>query len=117
MGGSNVPKTQKSSPSSIECQGYDDSFFDAVYHEYLPQGSIVNQIYYIERLKRGQNCGEVTTGFIITTTLHPTQHSELVSFWSNTRSLFFPTPSAHLTLLLVTFYCSHTLTNPQRNKI
>ena len=50
MGGSNVPKIQKSSPSSIECQGDADSFCNAkgaVHHEYLPRGSIVNHIYYI----------------------------------------------------------------------
>ena len=52
---------------------------------------------------KGQNCGEVITGFSITTTLRPTQHSELVSFCPTTRSLFFPTPLTHLTLLLVTF--------------
>ncbi|XP_076333402.1 protein GVQW3-like [Tachypleus tridentatus] len=32
--------------------------------------------------------------------------SELVSFWPNTRSLFFPTPPTHLTLLLEICSCS-----------
>ena len=51
----NIPQTQKSSPSSIQNQGATHSFFDAsgvVHHEYLPEGSIVNQTYYNEVLKR-----------------------------------------------------------------
>ena len=64
---------------------------------------------------KGQNCGEVTTDFSITATLQPTQHSELVSFWPKTRSLFFP-PFTHLTLLLVTFSCSQNLKNPSKEE-
>ena len=41
---------------------------------------------------KGQNCGGVVTGFSIMTTLQPIQPSELVSFWPNIPSLFFPTP-------------------------
>ena len=55
MSESNISKTQKISPSSIECQGDADSFFNVknvVRHEYLPQGSTVNQIYYVEVMKR-----------------------------------------------------------------
>ena len=52
----------------------------------------------------------LTTGFSITTTLQSTQHSEFVSFWSNTRSLFFPLPT-HFTLPSVTFSCSQNLKN------
>ena len=51
----NIPQTQKSLPSSIQNQGAAQSFFDAsgvVHHEYLPEGSTVNQTYYIEVLKR-----------------------------------------------------------------
>ena len=51
----NIPQTQKSSPCSIQNQGAAHSFFDAsgvVHHEYLPEGSTVNQTYYIEVLKR-----------------------------------------------------------------
>ena len=48
------PQTQKSSPSSIQIQGAAHSFsFDAsgvVHHEYLPEGSTVNQTYYTEVL-------------------------------------------------------------------
>ena len=50
----NIPQTQKSSPSSIQNQGAAHSFFDTsgvVHHEYLPEGSTVNQTYYIEVLK------------------------------------------------------------------
>ena len=52
----NIPQTQKSSPSSIQNQGAAHRFFfDAsgvVHHEYLPEGSSVNQTYYNEVLKR-----------------------------------------------------------------
>ena len=59
-------------------------FFDAsgvVHHEYLPEGSTVNQTYYIEVLKRLRDA-----------ILQPIQPSELVSFWPNIPSLFFPIP-------------------------
>ena len=52
----NIPQTQKSSPSSIQNQGAAHSFFfyasGVVHHEYLPEGSTVNQTYYNEVLKR-----------------------------------------------------------------
>ena len=51
----NIPQTQKSSPSSIQNQGAAHSFFYAsgvVHHEYLPEGSTMNQTYYNEVLKR-----------------------------------------------------------------
>ena len=40
---------------------------------------------------KGQNCGGVVTGFSIMTTLQPIQPSELMNFWPNIPSLFFPT--------------------------
>ena len=49
--------------------------------------------------RKGQNCGGVVSGFSIMTTLQPIQPSELVSFWPNIPSLFFPTP-------LLTWPCS-----------
>ena len=51
----NIPQTQKSSPSSIQNQDAAHSFFYAsgvVHHDYLPEGSTVNQTYYNEVLKR-----------------------------------------------------------------
>ena len=45
-------------PLGVASQGDADGFFDAkgvVHHEYLPQGSTVNQIYHIEVLKRGKS--------------------------------------------------------------
>ena len=41
---------------------------------------------------KGQNCVGVVTGFSIMTTLQLIQPSELVSFWPNIPSLFFPIP-------------------------
>ena len=55
---------------------------------------------------KGRKCGGVVTGFSIMTTLQPIQPSELVSFWPNIPSLFFPTPLTHLTLLHVISFCS-----------
>ena len=55
---------------------------------------------------KGQNCWGVVTGFSIMTTLQPIQPSELVSFWPNIPSLFFPDPLTHLTLLHVISFCS-----------
>ena len=110
-------KLAKFDPKSRCCSQF---FFDAsgvVHHEYLPEGSTVNQAYYIEVLKRLRDAiqrkrpelwrgGRVETGFSIMTTLQPIQPSELVSFWPNIPSLFFPTPLTHLTLLYVTSFCS-----------
>ena len=82
MGGSNVPKTQKACQVRLMSK-WCWRFFHAkgvVHHEYLSQGSTLNQIYYAT-LKyrnvwvapsdaRDQNCAEVISGFSITTTLH-----------------------------------------------
>ena len=114
----NIPQTQKSLPSSIQNQGAAHSFFfDAsgvVHHEYLPEGSTVNQTYYIEVLKHLRNAirrkrpelWRSLTGFFIMTTLQTIQPLELMSFWPNIPSLFFPTPLTHLTLLHVISFCS-----------
>ena len=52
----NISQTQKSSPSSIQNQGAAHIFFfdvnGVVRHEYLREGSTVNQTYYIDVLKR-----------------------------------------------------------------
>ena len=111
--------TSKTSPdpkmlaNSIQNQGAAHSFFfdvsGVVHHEYLPESSTVNQTYYIEVLKRLRDAirrGGVVTGFSIMTTLQPIQPSELVSFWPNIPSLFFPTPLTHVTLLQVVSFCS-----------
>ena len=105
LGGSNVSKIQKLAKFDRMSMWYWQFFYakGVVHHEYLPQGTTVNQIYYTEVLKRLKDdlrrkrseLWEVTTGFSITTTLRPTQHSEVVSFWPNTRL-----PCFHLPLLI-----------------
>ena len=81
--GQRSPSPKQALQSSIEFQGDVDSFFNAkgvVQHNYLPQGSTVNQIYYIEALKRLRDAArckrtELWRGdiwFSITTTLQPT---------------------------------------------
>ena len=50
IGQAKHPQTQKSSPSSIQHQVF-FGVSGVVHHEYLPEGSTVNQSYYIEVLK------------------------------------------------------------------
>ena len=52
-----------------------------------------------------------TTDFFITTTLQPTQNSELVSLWPNNRSLFFLAPYSP-ELAPCDFSCSQNLNKP-----
>ena len=84
-GGSNVPKTQKISSSSIECQGNADIYlnlralFTTSTFLKAPQPTRFTTLKYwnvwgTPSEVKGQKCGEVTTGFSITTTLQPTQN-------------------------------------------
>ena len=124
MGGSNVPKIQESSPSSIECQRDADNFlmlnvlFTTTFLKASQSTRFTTLKYWnvwgTPSDAKGQNCGEVTTGFFITKIIQATQHSELVSFWPNTRSLCFPPYS--LDLAACDFFLFPKLKKPRKGR-
>ena len=56
------------------------------------------------------------TGFSIMTTLQPIQPSELVSFWPNIPSLFFPTPPYSPDLAPCDFFLFPKLKRPLKGR-
>jgi len=80
-----ISETKKSSSSQIKCENLLICFFDIkglVHFEFVPQGQTVNQLFYLEVIKRlrdavqenAPNCGGQASGFCIRTMLPPTQH-------------------------------------------
>ena len=116
-GQQNIPQTQKSLPSSIRNKVLLTVFFDArgvVYHEYLPEGSTVNQTYYIKVLKRLRDAIRWKrtelwrSGDWFCHHDNTPAHSALRTheFLAKHSITVLPTPLTHLTLLHVISFCS-----------
>ena len=123
----NIPQTQKSSPSSIQNQGAAHSFFMLVELSTTSNFLKAPQWTRPTTMKfwnvwgmpfdgKGQNWGGVVTGFSIMTTLQPIQPSELVSFWPNIPSLFFPTPPSSPDLAPCDFFLFPMLKRPLKGR-